>query len=154
MKFISGKNYGHELGLSCTFRQWRAKSHCNREHGYALAFEFSFETEHLDNHNWVVDFGSMKPVKEWLYATFDHKKLVAHDDPQIDYICMGAGLGVCDVTVVPGTGCETFAYMAHNWVNDWIKEESYLEQPVPHSRVRLTKTICREHAGNWAGVQA
>ena len=33
----STKTYGHEEGLSCCFRQWRAThSHCRLLHGYAL----------------------------------------------------------------------------------------------------------------------
>lgn len=28
MTYVSTKTYGHEVGLSATFRQWRASSHC------------------------------------------------------------------------------------------------------------------------------
>ena len=37
------KTYGHDLGLSCCFRQWGASSHCRFLHGYALSFSFTFE---------------------------------------------------------------------------------------------------------------
>lgn len=64
MKYISTKQYGHELGLSCAFRQWKADSHCKYIHGYALAFKFKFETDTLDSNNWVVDFGNLKELKK------------------------------------------------------------------------------------------
>ena len=39
----STKTYGHEEGLSCCFRQWRAThSHCRLLHGYALSFRLTF----------------------------------------------------------------------------------------------------------------
>ena len=56
-KFKSTKTYGHDLGFSAAFRQWRADSHCKYIHGYALAFRFEFEADELDVRNWVVDFG-------------------------------------------------------------------------------------------------
>ena len=34
--YRSSKTYGHEIGLSAAFRQWRAQSHCRLIHGYAL----------------------------------------------------------------------------------------------------------------------
>ena len=56
-RFYSGKTYTHATGHSCAFRQWRADSHCNLIHGYALQFELQFGSDGLDEKNWVVDFG-------------------------------------------------------------------------------------------------
>ena len=39
--YQSTKTYGNDVGLSCTFRQWKADSHCNKLHGYSLGFRFS-----------------------------------------------------------------------------------------------------------------
>ena len=80
--YQSTKSYGHEMGFSCCFRQWRADSHCRLLHGYALAFKFIFESKTLDVRNWVVDFGGLKPLKAMLQDTFDHTLLVAEDDPK------------------------------------------------------------------------
>ena len=44
-RFYSGKTYSHATGHSCAFRQWRADSHCNLIHGYALQFELKFGGE-------------------------------------------------------------------------------------------------------------
>ena len=70
-RFYSGKTYSHSTGHSCAFRQWRADSHCNLIHGYALQFEFTFGGNELDDSNWIVDFGGLKPLKEWLKYMFD-----------------------------------------------------------------------------------
>jgi hypothetical protein len=47
MTYQVTKTYGHELGLSCVFRQHRANTHCKHLHGYALAFDIVFEAKHL-----------------------------------------------------------------------------------------------------------
>lgn len=70
--YFSSKTYGHERGLSCAFRQPTATSHCNMIHGYALSFQFTFGCGALDENNWVVDFGGLKELKEWLEFSFDH----------------------------------------------------------------------------------
>ena len=51
--YNSTKTYGHDVGLSCSFRQWRAQSHCSKVHGYALSVKFTFAAEKLDERNWV-----------------------------------------------------------------------------------------------------
>ena len=83
-RYYSGKTYAHNTGHSCAFRQWRADSHCNLIHGYALQFEFLFGGEELDERNWIVDFGGLKPLKEWLKYMFDHTYLLASDDPEFE----------------------------------------------------------------------
>ena len=64
MSFISTKTYNHNIGLSCAFRQWRAKhSHCKYMHGYALSVRINFKGQ-LNDRNWVYDFGDLKFVNE------------------------------------------------------------------------------------------
>ena len=65
--FKSTKNI--ELG-SCAFRQPQAKSHCRFLHGYQLTAKFWFESDQLDENNWVVDFGALKGLKELLKNQF------------------------------------------------------------------------------------
>ena len=74
MPYYSTKTYGHNIGLSAVFRQPHADhSHCKYLHGYSLAFKFTFGCSDLDNKNWAVDFGGLKPLKQWLEDSFDHK---------------------------------------------------------------------------------
>ncbi len=61
--YYSTKTWGHNMGLSAAFRQWRADSHCRLIHGYSLAITLKFAAGDLDARNWVVDFGSLKTLK-------------------------------------------------------------------------------------------
>ena len=85
MTYYSTKTYGHNIGLACVFRQPNADhSHCHLLHGYSLAFRFTFGCKELDNKNWAVDFGGLKPLKKWLEDHFDHKTAVDKNDPHLD----------------------------------------------------------------------
>lgn len=142
--FKSTKTFGHEIGLSAAFRQWRADSHCRLIHGYALAVRFEFATEELDVRNWVVDFGSMKSLKAMLESTFDHKLLVAEDDPFKDELCALQGLGLAEVVVVPATGCERFAEMIFDCTEMWLVNNGY------SPRCKLVSVEVKEHGANSA----
>lgn len=145
-KYISTKTYDHHLGLSCAFRQWRAESHCRYVHGYSIAVHFEFETAELDFRQWAVDFGSLKSLKGWLEDTFDHKTLIAEDDPELAFFRQGHQRGVLDLVVVPHVGCERFAEMIFDATEVWLEDNGYAP------RVRLRKVQVKEHGANSAMV--
>lgn len=142
--YRSSKTYGHDIGLSSCFRQWRADSHCKLLHGYALSVHLEFEAETLDVRNWVVDFGSLKSFKQQLQDTFDHKLLVARDDPQFEEIRALGPLGLADVVEVEATGCEAFAKLIFNGAELWLMDNGYTP------RVRMHHVTVREHGANSA----
>lgn len=144
MNYISTKTYGHDIGLSACFRQWKADSHCKYLHGYALAVRVEFEAGLLDERNWVVDFGSLKSFKGWLETTFDHKLLVAEDDPQRRELVHLDDLGLARVILVPATGCEAFAEMIYQCAKIWLDDNGY------SPRVRVKSVEVREHGANSA----
>lgn len=142
------KTYGHELGLSACFRQWRATSHCRWLHGYPLSFKLQFGCADNDLLNdWVVDFGGLKEVKAWLVSMFDHKLLIAEDDPELDYLGSLAGLDLADALIIPRVGCEGFARFVYDHVFDWLGDNGHAP------RVFLHSVEAREHAGNSAIYQ-
>lgn len=144
MTFLSTKTYGHELGLSAVFRQWRADSHCNQLHGYALSFRFVFEATELDYRNWVMDFGGLKGLKELLQEQFDHKLVVAEDDPELETILNLVDKGVADVQIVEAVGCEKFAELAASFADTVLYENKL------HTRVKVVEVECSEHGANSA----
>lgn len=153
MHFVA-KTYSHECGLSACFRQWRAKSHCRFLHGYPLSFKFTFSASVLDENGWVINFGGLKPLKAWLEETFDHKLLIAEDDPARErLLALGDYANpyyrdnpldgeLAQPLVVPAVGCEAFATMA------WQRAELLLEEMGLDDRVLLTEVEVREHGAN------
>lgn len=138
------KTFGHELGLSACFRQWRATSHCRFLHGYALAIQLTFESGSLDLRNWVVDFGGFEGIKRMLRHYFDHKLLIASDDPLREELCELAGLGAADPIMLPAVGCEAFARLVFEQASQWLAENP------PGNGARLVSVDVREHGSNGA----
>ena len=142
-RFLSSKKYGHERGLSAAFRQWRAESHCRFMHGYSLEFEFVFGTHELDENNWVVDFGGLKELESWLRSNFDHKTLVASDDPNYSFFEEMDENGIIDMVTVEGTGCEMFAKIAMEYAKELILN-------ITQGRCWVESVSVREHGANSA----
>ena len=145
MRYQSTKTFGHDLGISCAFRQWRAThSHCSKIHGYAIAVTLVFEAATLDDRNWVMDFGGFKQIKQEIMDTFDHKLVVAADDPMLPGFKRMHQLGVADVVILPKVGCEAFAqFISQAMVEPMIKKEF-------SDRVKLVSVEVREHGANSA----
>lgn len=140
----STKTYGHELGFSCAFRQWKAESHCRHLHGYALGFKFTFAAQFMDERGWVVDFGGLKDLKAILEGTFDHRTLVAADDPEIEALRGLHRAGVICMVEVPATGCEAFARMVFDCAEQYLKDAGFAP------RCWLVSVEVMEHGANSA----
>lgn len=145
MAFQVTKTYGHERGLSACFRQWRAKSHCRFLHGYALSFSIVFESETLNENNWVIDFGSLKPVKLFLDSHFDHRLAVAQDDPDLTRFLalQNDGNQCADVLVLDRVGCEAFAEFVGKAVVAMVEGKH-------DNNVKVKSVTCAEHGSNSA----
>ena len=141
MTYYSTKTYDHNEGLSCAFRQWRAKdSHCRWIHGYALAVKFTFGCKELDDRKWVQDFGGLKEIKQWLKHTFDHTLCIAEDDPELETFKGLEDLDLVDLRIMPAVGCEKFAEYIYNHVSKIVDED----------RKWLESVEVREHGANSA----
>lgn len=140
----STKKFGHDIGLSCAFRQWRAESHCRLLHGYALAFKFTFAAQELDARNWVVDFGGLKGLRRILEDNFDHTTIVAEDDPEIEWFREADRRGICRLVVFPAGGCEKFAEMVFEVAEQWLLDAGFAP------RCTLVAVEVSEHGANSA----
>jgi len=148
MKYVSTKEY-KQLG-PVAYRQHRAESHCNKIHGYAMSFKFYFEADTLDARNWVMDYGSLKPLKNHLEDWFDHTCLVAEDDPEFKTFEMLQGKSLIKMCVVAKTGCEGLAEWLYEWINT-IFIPSYGADVA--ERIWCTKVEVRETDANMAYVE-
>jgi len=144
MKFTSGKVIN--LG-SAAFRQWRSThSHCQYVHGYNLTAEIVFEADDLDERNWIMDFGGLKDLKKTLEHTFDHKLVVAGDDPELELFKQLDDAGVAEVVVLPGgVGCERFAEFVLTTADTFAEEAT-------GGRVRVKSVQINEHGSNFAAA--
>ena len=136
-----------ELG-STAFRQWKADhSHCKFLHGYRLISKYWFGCQHLDDKNWVVDFGGLDELKSILQKQFDHTLCVAADDPQLTLFKSLHSAGVCDLRIMQdGVGIERTAEYCFNIADSYIRHLS-------NSRCWVEKVEVWEHEKNSAIVR-
>lgn len=136
------KTYGHERGLSCCFRQPKAQSHCHYLHGYSLAITLVVQSSHLNENNWVLDFGAFKHIEKFLHDTFDHKTVIAENDVAMQQFEKLNTLGVIDLVVLPAVGCEAFAKYIHDCASNLIY--------IVDASVKLLSVTVAEHGSNSA----
>jgi 6-pyruvoyltetrahydropterin/6-carboxytetrahydropterin synthase len=138
-------------------------------HGYSIGIKLVFESETLDDRNWVMDFGGLKAFKEWSEWQFDHTTVIAKDDPEyktfveLNRIQGGfKNMGIIDLRIVDGVGCEKFAELVYRVMNEilaayqegrgWTHPDGRIFEaryPVG-AGVRLRSAEVFEHAGNSA----
>lgn len=141
MPYMSTKTFCHAAGLSCCFRQWRAThSHCQYLHGYAIEVKLSFMANQLDDKNWVQDFGGFAQLKEFLKFNFDHKTIVASDDPQLNLFLTMDSQGLCDLIILENVGCEAFAKIIFEKAVELYQTD----------RVKVNSCEVKEHGANSA----
>ena len=127
---------------SCAFRQSQAESHCRFLHGYLLSSKLWFECSELDKNNWVVDFGSLRELKDSMVNTFDHTTIVAADDDCLDDFQELKKKGIIDLRVfVNGVGIEKFAEFVFDHADKYIREKT-------NERCWVVKCEVWEHGAN------
>jgi 6-pyruvoyltetrahydropterin/6-carboxytetrahydropterin synthase len=138
------KTFPHSLGLSTVYRQWRADSHCRLLHGYALSFEVTFSASSLNEQGWVVDFGDLKELKDYLVQRYDHTLLIERSDPMIDILTALGRDGLANIHIVDQIGCEAFARDFFAQAFRWVAKSKH------DGRVRVDSARAIEHEGNKA----
>lgn len=62
---------------------------CSRLHGHNYVVEVELQSNELDGHGFVLDFGELKPVKTFIDGVLDHRHLndvMETDTPTAEYI--------------------------------------------------------------------
>ena len=98
MKYKSSKRFGP---ITTGHRQWRDKGHCSYVHGYGRYVRLTFEATELDERGWVMDFGGLKDVKSWIESEWDHRTLIAADDPAIPELKTLEEVGGINLNILP-----------------------------------------------------
>ena len=143
MKFKSTKRFGP---ITTGHRQWKDKGHCSFVHGYGRYIRLTFEASELDERGWVMDFGNLKDVKKWIESEWDHRVLIAADDPLLSDLQEleskgGIYLNVLDDGYYPGIE-ESCRYL-YDKLNPIVKDKT-------NNRVEITRVEVWEHENNHA----
>ena len=143
MKYTSSKRIGQ---IYTGHRQWKHDGHCSYARGYGRYVEFTFACKRTDHRGWVMDFGDLKDVKKWLEDEWDHRLLLAYDDPLLEDFKQLHEKGGVNLNVMPkgyGPGIEDSCKYVYDKVNPMIREKTQGRAWVENVRIY-------EHEKNWA----
>lgn len=139
-RYMSSKRF---MNYPCSHRRYAHNGHCAWVHGYSRSFEMWFYCDELErNTDFVMDFGSLKPIAEWLEDNFDHTLLLDSADPLLDDFKALEAKGAVKLTVFDSVGMEGTARYVYEYVSGWLRET--------HPRVYLYSVECRENDKNSA----
>ena len=108
-----------------------------------MTAKFWFSANHLDQNNWVVDFGGLKGLKKLLQEQFDHTTCISRTDPKLDVFKKLSEAGVCDLRIMDGVGIEKFAEYCHTVADNYVDE-------LTDGRCNCAKVEVFEHENNSA----
>ena len=98
MIFKSSKRIGP---ISTVHRQYKDDGHCSYVHGYGRYVEFTFHCLELEEKGWVMDFGDLKDIKNWIEDEWDHRVLISADDPLIPQLKELEEVGGINLNILP-----------------------------------------------------
>lgn len=136
--------------ICVSHRNWNSGTHCSRIHGYARTVEITIQAQELDAAQWVVDLGDLKFIRELLVEAWDHRLLVASDDPLLDDFRELEKKGALSVNVMNidkgwGPGLEGSCQFIFDQVQPVLSEKT-------KGRCRVSKVEIWEKSDNRAAL--
>lgn len=133
--------------LPFAHRQHSHESECRHIHGHNWSFEFEFVALERDKCGFVVDFGGLGELKQWLQQTFDHTFLLNEDDPLASVLDDANKATGRPVIFVKDCSAEGLAELA------WVNAERIVNK-LTAGRVTVKRVTVYEDSKNSATISA
>lgn len=104
-------------------RQHRHDGHCALIHGHNWGFTFTFACREPDACGFVVDFGKLGYLRNWLNQNLDHACVFCHDDPLREQI-VAAAPGAFKVYLAPAVSSEGLARHLHDVLDPMVRSHT------------------------------
>lgn len=124
-------------------RQHRHDGHCRFIHGHDWSFDITFAGT-KDSMGFIIDFGKMDYIKDYLKNNFDHTLLVEASDPEIAAF-RELDNNIADVRIVEAASCEGLAEKVFAEVGQMVRFRT-------GGRVRVSAVTVWEDNKNSATV--
>jgi 6-pyruvoyltetrahydropterin/6-carboxytetrahydropterin synthase len=104
-------------------RQHRHDGHCALIHGHNWAFTLTFGCTAPDENGFVVDFGKLKFLREWINTHLDHSCVFNAEDPLRDTL-VAAAPEAWKIYVVESCSCEGLARHLHGVFDALVRQHT------------------------------
>ena len=118
--FICKKSY---RDIPFAHRQHLHDGHCAWIHGHNWGISITFACEETDANGFVVDFGKLKYLKDWIQTNLDHACLFNENDPQVEEL-LGRFDGLFKAYILPNCSCEGIAQHLHGIFDPMVRTET------------------------------
>ena len=68
--------------IPLSHRQPFHEGRCSRLHGHSWAITLTFEASELDGNGFVIDFGDLHFIENWIDEHLDHGMILSESDPR------------------------------------------------------------------------
>ena len=124
-------------------RQPRHPGRCSLVHGHSWTITLTFGAETPDQHGFIVDFGELHYLADWIDERLDHATVAASDDPRLDELQALADSGLLKLTLVDNASCEGIAKHLFDTFDPMVREKT-------NGRAHLVSVELHEDSRNSA----
>jgi len=104
-------------------RQHLHAGHCAHVHGHSWTISLTFACREPDRHGFVVDFGGLRFLREWIDTHLDHAFVVSADDPELAWFRSKEGR-VFKLLVVESAAAEGIARHLHAVLDPLVRQNT------------------------------
>jgi 6-pyruvoyltetrahydropterin/6-carboxytetrahydropterin synthase len=131
-------------------RQHLHTGHCSLIHGHNWAFGFEFRCTELAATGFVIDFGELGFIKEFLTECFDHTLVLNQSDPNKDYLLdmlTKQPQPLARILVVENCSCEGLAAFVMDKLDPLVRKRT-------NDRVWIKQVVVQEDSKNSVALFA
>lgn len=129
--------------IPLSHRQPFHSGRCSRLHGHSWAITLIFEAKELDVNGFVIDFGDLHFIKDWIDLNLDHATALKKTDPLRQECEKLEKMGLLKIFWVDCASCEGIAQFLYHTFQPMIEEKTI-------GRVRLQSLHLEEDSKNSA----
>ena len=110
--------------IPLSHRQPRHSGRCSRIHGHSWAITITFVAESLDDNGFVVDFGDLHFIEDWIEENLDHGIVLCSTDPQRGLLESLQEQGLLKITWVDSASCEGIAEFLYHTFQSMVNAKT------------------------------
>ena len=129
--------------IPLSHRQPLHRGRCSRLHGHSWAVTLTFGTKELDDNGFVIDFGDLHFLKEWIDQNLDHATALKKSDSMRKECEKLEQMGLLKILWVDSASCEGIAQFLYHTFQPMIEEKT-------KGRVHLQSLHLEEDSKNSA----
>ena len=116
---------------------------CSRLHGHSWAVTLTFGAKELDDNGFVIDFGDLHFLRDWIDQNLDHATALKISDPMRKECEKLEQMGLLKILWVDSASCEGIAQFLYHTFQPMIKQKT-------KGRVRIQSLHLEEDSKNSA----